>query len=476
MLSGSAGSGKSTIAKSVATILSEEKDILAASFFFSRDYPERTEITCLPTTLAKHLADYDVTFRNCLTDFLDNDRAGILDTKPDTQFQKLVVEILEKLPPSQRPWVICLDALDECGQDHGQLFLRWLSDNIGRIPDHIRFFLSGRPDVLSYLKLSTLVSLTYGIVLDDIDIRSVSSDIYHYVEQSLNGANWITRHPWKIRNQDIEELTNRASGLFVFAATAVCYVLGGLPRVPPQKSIDYLLCGEVLTGLHGLYLRIIDEAIPAPHPGEQRAQAVYNQAMTVLSTILQLFEPLDSTSLGALLELDPEELHGILLPLSAVIHVPDTFGAAIKIRHLSFREFMMSHVRQEVRCGTEPQQQSLTSALLKLMYKELKFNICDLPTSYLQNVDISNLQNRLDKCIPHHLRYACQFWVDHLTTRSYELHNAEDAERLLIKQFLFWLEVLSLLGMVDCASKALSRLITWSDVVCMFLAVHDNKN
>ncbi|KAJ6553242.1 hypothetical protein B0H19DRAFT_1377843 [Mycena capillaripes] len=71
-----------------------KKDILAASFFFSRDYPERTEITCLPTTLAKHLADYDVTFRNCLTDFLDNDRTGILDTKPDTQFQKLVVEIL----------------------------------------------------------------------------------------------------------------------------------------------------------------------------------------------------------------------------------------------------------------------------------------------------------------------------------------------------------------------------------------------
>ncbi|KAJ6553243.1 WD40-repeat-containing domain protein, partial [Mycena capillaripes] len=187
----------------------------------------------------------------------------------------------------------------------------------------------------------------------------------------------------------------------------------------------------------------------------------------VLSTILQLFEPLDSTSLGALLELDPEELNGILLPLSAVIHVPDTSGAAVKIRHLSFREFMMSHVRQEVRCGTESQQQSLTSALLKLMYKELKFNICDLPTSYLQNVDITDLQNRLDKCIPHHLRYACQFWVDHLTTRSYELHNAEAAEKLLIKQFLFWLEVLSLLGMVDCASKALSRLITWSDVVCI---------
>ncbi|KAF7346897.1 NACHT-domain-containing protein [Mycena venus] len=41
MLSGVAGSGKSTIAKTVATILAEEKDTLAASFFFSRDHTDQ---------------------------------------------------------------------------------------------------------------------------------------------------------------------------------------------------------------------------------------------------------------------------------------------------------------------------------------------------------------------------------------------------------------------------------------------------
>ncbi|KAJ7874283.1 hypothetical protein B0H13DRAFT_2348693 [Mycena leptocephala] len=66
MLSGFAGSGKSTIAKSVSAILAEEKGILAASFFFSRDYPKRKEITHLPTTLAIQLADYDVAFRTGL--------------------------------------------------------------------------------------------------------------------------------------------------------------------------------------------------------------------------------------------------------------------------------------------------------------------------------------------------------------------------------------------------------------------------
>ncbi|KAJ6543123.1 hypothetical protein B0H19DRAFT_1381054 [Mycena capillaripes] len=169
MLSGTAGSGKSTIAKTVAFVLAEEKSALGASFFFSRDYAERNDIRHVPSTLARQLADYSPTFRHLLVKLLDDDRTGILSTAPNIQFQKLVVELLAKLPQSAAPWVICLDALDECGQDRGQTFLRWLSDSITDIPIHIRFFLTGRPDVPSYLKLDHLRSLMHGIVLDDLD-------------------------------------------------------------------------------------------------------------------------------------------------------------------------------------------------------------------------------------------------------------------------------------------------------------------
>ncbi|KAJ7869318.1 hypothetical protein B0H14DRAFT_3580644 [Mycena olivaceomarginata] len=58
MLSGSAGSGKSTIAKTVASILAEDKHVLAASFFFSRNYADRREIGGLPSTIAHQLADH----------------------------------------------------------------------------------------------------------------------------------------------------------------------------------------------------------------------------------------------------------------------------------------------------------------------------------------------------------------------------------------------------------------------------------
>ncbi|KAJ6559800.1 hypothetical protein B0H19DRAFT_852965, partial [Mycena capillaripes] len=114
ILSGVAGSGKSTIAKTVATILAEEKQTLAASFFFSSNHTDRKEINHLATTLAMQLADYSPDFQAHLIKLLETDQTGIYEAEPHLQFQKLVVEILGKLPPCSKPWVICLDALDEC--------------------------------------------------------------------------------------------------------------------------------------------------------------------------------------------------------------------------------------------------------------------------------------------------------------------------------------------------------------------------
>ncbi|KAJ6582172.1 hypothetical protein B0H19DRAFT_984341, partial [Mycena capillaripes] len=465
MLSGVAGSGKSTIAKTVATILAEEKNALAASFFFSRDHTERKEINHLATTLSRQLADYSPDFQTHLIKLLETDCSGICDAEPQQQFQKLVVEILGKLPPCSKPWVICLDALDECGKDRGQIFLRWLSDSMAQIPTHIRFFLTGRPDVPSYLKFDKLLSQMHRVVLDEIEPMIVQHDIHHYIVQSLDGANWTTRDPWKIQSQQAKEITSYANGLFVFAATAVRYVLAGLPQTPPQKSVDYLLGGEALIDLHDLYFRIVNDAIPSAAPRDQRAQGSHDRAMRILSTILHLREPLDCQSLADLLELDKPALLGTLLPLSAVLHVSDTPGAAIKIIHLSFREFMTCYVqdtRRELLCGTDDQQRALVSALIKVLDRQLRFNICDLPTSYLRNIDILDFQWRLDNHIPLHLRYAAQFWIDHLVQVTYDSWRGQRLQNFLFKKFLFWLEVLSLLGIVGYGQQALSKLMDWA--------------
>ncbi|KAJ6585849.1 hypothetical protein B0H19DRAFT_886065, partial [Mycena capillaripes] len=136
------------------------------------------------------------------------------------------------------------------------------------------------------------------------------------------------------------------------------------------------------------------------------------------------------------------------------------------IIHLSFREFMTSYVqvtRPEILCGTDIQQQALVSALMKVLDRQLKFNICDLPTSYLRNSDMPDFQRQLDNHIPLHLRYAAEFWTDHLVETAYDSWKAQRVQNLLFKKFLFWLEVLSLLGIVDYGQQALSKLIVWAN-------------
>jgi hypothetical protein len=284
----------------------------------------------------------------------------------------------------------------------------------------------------------------------------------------LDGRTWIPRNQWSAHDTDVNEITQRAGHLFVFAATAVRYVLAGLPQVDPQTSIDFLLGGDPLQDLHDLYYRIVNEAIPDPNTEGRRPYHAHKLAMRVLSTILQLYQPLNTTGLASLVQMDEQTVQSILIPLSAVIHAPDIPEGTIRIVHLSFREFMASRHIQEGRpdllCGTKDQQHFVVSHLLRIMQSELKFNICNLPTSHLHNVDMPNIEEKIHFCIPKHLRYSCQFWGDHLADTFFDSDIEKLAGEFLFGKFLFWLEVLSLLGMVGYALRALSKFISWAKV------------
>ncbi|KAF7333400.1 WD-REPEATS-REGION domain-containing protein [Mycena venus] len=467
MLSGSAGSGKSTIAKTVATILAEEKHILAASFFFSRNYVKRREIQGFPLTLAYQLADFNINFRNLLVKFVEGDKTGILDAEPKVQFQKLVVELLTQIPVCQTAWVICLDALDECGQDHGQTVLQWLSAYIDKIPAQIHFFLTGRPEVPSYLKHDKLRSMMHSIILDDIDKTEVQKDIERYVTQGLDGNNWKTKSDWQAQKQDIQVITNHANGLFVYAATAVRYIVGDFPMTHPQVSVDYLLHkGVPLLDLDDLYFYVVNEAIQKPKMSDPRAQDRYNLSLKVLHTITLLFEPMNPWNLAEFLGAEEEVLRNILSPLSAVIHIPNDNEGKIQIIHLSFQEFLgarISSKRSDLVFCTEQQKYDIACNVLQVMQDNLKFNICGLETSSLRNDDMPNLKEKLDDNLPIWLRYSCVFMADHLSMLPQSTKIDKKVLDFFQHKVLFWLEVLSLLKMTKTATESLSKLIRWTE-------------
>jgi hypothetical protein len=240
--------------------------------------------------------------------------------------------------------------------------------------------------------------------------------------------------------------------------------------VHPQKSVDFLLGGACLTDIHSLYYTVVEEAIKIPDQEDLCEQDYYSNVRRILRTIVLLLKPQSPQSLAKFLGMDVTDLRGMLQPLSAVIHIPRE-GGTIKIIHLSFREYITDAIqkrRPDLLCGTITQQEEMASEILQIMETELKFNICDLPTSYLKNVDMPNIKQSIQGAIPEHLQYACEFWADHVTAVSYDGKHALTAERFLLEKFLFWLETLSLLGIAGSSNHTLSKLISWAPVVRRF--------
>ncbi|KAF4612784.1 hypothetical protein D9613_011767 [Agrocybe pediades] len=78
------------------------------------------------------------------------------------------------------------------------------------------------------------------------------------------------------------------------------------------------------------------------------------------------------------------------------------------------------------------------------MNKELRFNICDLPTSFFFDSGVPDLQHKVKTNISEALRYACKLWSTHLIKGNFtdEVHGR--LLRFLEYHLLFWIEVLNL--------------------------------
>jgi hypothetical protein len=99
----------------------------------------------------------------------------------------------------------------------------------------------------------------------------------------------------------------------------------------------------------------------------------------------------------------------ILNKLSSMISIGSDSG--ICIRHLSFVEFMCDPHRCPQRFYIDhfKGRHDMSMACLRLMKKCLKFNICDLETSYLLNKHVEDLSRRITRNIGHPLIYSCRF-------------------------------------------------------------------
>jgi hypothetical protein len=138
-------------------------------------------------------------------------------------------------------------------------------------------------------------------------------------------------------------------------------------------------------------------------------------------------------------------------------------GNAVRIHHQSFVDFLLDpkDCPADFRIVRERENRNLTVACLKIMRNHLRFNICELESSYARNSEVSDLESRVEKHIPRHLSYSSRFWADHLAQAAFDGELFGHLQYFMRSQFLFWLEVLSLTGVVNIASSMLWTLLNW---------------
>ncbi|KAF1811081.1 WD40 repeat-like protein [Eremomyces bilateralis CBS 781.70] len=147
-LNGLAGTGKSTIARTVARTYSDQNR-LGASFFFSRSGGDVGHAGKFVTSIAWQLASSIPCLRQYIYDTLTERRDIIYQSLRD-QWQQLVLRPLSKLDESegQSVYVLVVDALDECDNDNDiRIILALLAEARSLNTVRLRVFLTSRPEV-----------------------------------------------------------------------------------------------------------------------------------------------------------------------------------------------------------------------------------------------------------------------------------------------------------------------------------------
>ena len=469
-LNGLAGTGKSTIAQTVAERLLADGQ-LGASFFCSRDFEDRSNHHFLFPTLAVQLARRYTEFRLVFIPLVRSD-PGIAYESLYNQMNKLIVRPLVESAIST---IIVIDALDECkDEEPASAFLSVLEQFAPEIPK-VKFFLTGRPErrILEGFRLPLLASITDVFVLHEVEPSQVDIDIRLFFRQKFSELAGRQRglDGWPSEEQ-LDLLCERTAGLFVYAVATFRFI--DHKNNNPKKQLDRLLQAPKSSAFEGktkfntnktldsLYLSILQEAF------EDNDAEDDLKVRSILGAVVLAANPLSPPTIAALLGFDAEDVLPPLSSAHSLLILHEDSHQPVRPFHKSFPDFIIDPTRctdQRFRICPPDHHAELLVGCLELLDRKLKRNICGLPEGAM-NHEVDDLEERTEQYIDQALQYACRSWYKHLlgTTPARRRDVTSALHRFLERKFLFWLEVLSSLCDTREAINALETAAKWLDV------------
>jgi hypothetical protein len=469
-LNGMAGTGKSTIARTVAYNLND-KGVLGASFFFARDTADVSETRLFFVSIAKQLAMTEKVpgFKESLCEAITQN-GDITSKEYGAQWRILISEPLRKLQhlTSNPTLVILIDALDECGDEQNMKGIVALLLKAKCVsPVRLRIILTSRPESPIRSAFAESPAIVHrDIILQDLQRDTVNADIRLYLCHMLKkpGAGRPQVSGWPSEAK-IDQLVHSSGGLFLFAATVIRFMEKDLERTR-DECLALFLPTESEDEEGGLGRSSKEQSI-----GTRHLDAVYNKILRtthdsdrlkrVLSAIVTCREPLSADTLEGLLEIKAEAILRCLDGLHSLIRVPSETFQPIRTFHASFTDFL----HNEQRTGDtwywvnrKQCHQCLYKRCVKVMIFSLKRDICELKQSgiLVSEMDRTTIMERIKPC----LQYACRSWIQHvLDSDSSECEEAcRDLLGFMRQHFLHWLEVMGWMGQLADGGRQLVAL------------------
>jgi hypothetical protein len=489
-LNGAAGTGKSTVARTICEDLAAH-DLLGASFFISRQVIEKRQAPDIIRTIAYQLAKTQRMVADSLLTTLRNSpdlaSSGIL--------QNLASELLFKsvgVLTADAHMVIVIDAFDECACDEderpGGELLPILLRGMLKFPGRVKLLLTSRtdPSIARMLSETLLDSQPTVVQLHDQDPAVVRSDIRTYLTRSF--ARIVEIHPdrslldWPTL-ADLDALLGLADTLFVYATTIVRFV--GHPKCNPRARLDIVLArregksASLYRFLDQVYMQVLKTSVDSKE--QEDKDMLCERLNAVVGCIIVAQQPLSVLVHSILLDRDPVEVELTVGSLSALLLDTGDSAKPVRVFHSSFPDFIVNCDRCDVPrfvVSLEQHHLRLARRCLELLNRHLRYNMADLEDPDVPNADIDCLDARLLQGLlfgeeanigssrVQAIYYAAMHWSTHVAASpAMDSSLLDPLHDFCRNHLIHWLELLSLTRNLTYSTRPkLLAVIRWCEV------------